>query len=296
MAALTKFDRYALRLFGEYAKSSTQAVEHLSKILPQAHVFIRPEAYLAKTLMVTLLTFGGLLFGFLLVLALNVWGGLGLPGGAVLLIAFVPAIFAAGTFVSYFMAPSATALNRKRDIDAKIPYALNYISTVASAGMPPDRIFQSLAGQKVYGQVAKEAALISRDIHVLGRDLVTALVAASDRTPSTKMQSFLQGAVTALTSGEDLEHYFLMKAEQFTVENRHEQRRFLESLGVLAESYVTVVVGAPVFLIVLLSMTFVFGGGSPETALAMGYGLVLFLVPLSQIGFITVIKTITPEA
>ena len=63
----------------------------------------------------------------------------------------------------------------------------------------------------------------------------------------------------------------------------------------LAESFVTVVVAAPLFLIVILSVMTSLGGDAEQT-LVLGYSLVLLLLPLAQFGFAMTIKTMTPEA
>ena len=89
--------------------------------------------------------------------------------------------------------------------------------------------------------------------------------------------------------------YFSGKADQFILENRQEQRKFLDSLAVLAESFVTVVVAAPIFLIVILSVMNSFGGNASDN-LTIGYVMILLLMPMAQAGFAWTIKTITPEA
>ncbi len=169
------------------------------------------------------------------------------------------------------------------------------MATMASAGVTPSQLFGSLSRQHLYGEVADEAAMIARDLEILGHDLITALTDAIDRSPSIKFQDLLQGAVTAMSSGGDLKEYFQSKSEQYMYENRQEQKKFLESLGVLAESYVTVVVAGPVFVIVLLSVMLMFGGAG-SNMLATGYLLVLFLIPMAQLGFGFTIDYVTPEA
>jgi hypothetical protein len=57
---------------------------------------------------------------------------------------------------------------------------------------------------------------------------------------------------------------------------------------------VTVVVAAPVFIIVLLSVMLMFGG-SGTGMLTLGYILMLGLIPLAQLGFAATIKYVTPE-
>ncbi len=207
----------------------------------------------------------------------------------------LPVVIAAIIYIASLVLPELRVASRAGDIDAKIPYAINFIATMASAGAPPERIFSSLARQPIYGEVAHEAAWISRDMNVLGLDVITAIGDAVGRTPSAKFQDFLQGAITTLSTGGDLKDYFNNKAEQYMLDNRQVQQQFLESLGVLAESFVVVVVAAPLFLMVILS-TMSSLGGDPASMIKIGYILVLAMLPLAQAGFAFTLKVSTPEA
>jgi archaeal flagellar protein FlaJ len=216
------------------------------------------------------------------------------PTAVLALLILLPASTAAATYSVARTLPRVRAVFLAREIDAKLPYALNYLATLAASGATPQALFASLARQPIYGAVAREAARLTRDIELLGCDVVSAMARAGHRTASAKWQDLLQGAITALTSGGDLRTYFRDKAEQFLQDNRQDQKRFLEGLGVLAECFVTVVVAAPLFLIVILSvMTSL--GGSVEQTVVVGYTLVLVVLPVSQAGFILTIRTMTPE-
>lgn len=288
-------ERMGYRYFGPLAKRSADQNPHLRLALERAHILLRPEVYLASAYF-TAVAVAVLTFIPLLLLTLAMASGL-VHAPLTLLVFIVPAPIAAA-FIVYLGAlvlPDIRALNRSRDINAKLPYALNYISTMASAGATPEALFDGLARQPLYGEVSQEAAWIVRDIRLLGGDILGALARGIDRSPSAKFQDFLQGATTALTSGGDLKTYFSGKADQFILENRQEQRKFLDSLAVLAESFVTVVVAAPIFLIVILSVMNSFGGNAGDN-LTIGYIMILVLMPMAQAGFAWTIKTITPEA
>jgi flagellar protein FlaJ len=291
---LTRSQRVAYRLLGPAARRQAQNNAHLRITLQKAHILLRPEVYLGYAYFNIALVLGVAFAAALAVVALSVTGILVVPGTVLVLLVPLPVLLAGTIYLLTFVLPDLRAGNRARDIDAKIPYALNYIATMASAGVTPDRVFASLAAQPIYGEVANEAAWISRDIRVLGKDVVGALTAGIDRSPSAKWQDLLQGAISAVTSGGDLKTYFLSKSEQFMYENRQAQRNFLESLGLIAESFVTVVVAAPLFLIVLLSVMGMFRA-SGTGALTLGYVLVLLLLPMAQVSFIVAIRFITPE-
>ncbi|MDX1611290.1 MAG: type II secretion system F family protein [Candidatus Thermoplasmatota archaeon] len=291
---LNKYQRLAYRLLGSSVDRSARSNAHLQLSLQKAHINMRPEVYLGYSYLNMIIVFGITVLLVAIAAGLAFTGVLPIPGPVFALFVPAPLILALVVYLLTFLIPDIQASTRARDIDAKLPYALNYMATMASAGVTPGKIFESLANQPLYGEVAKEAAVVSRDLNLIGRDLVTALTAAIDRSPSIRWQDLLQGAITSVGSGGDLMHYFTSKAEQYMLDNRQEQKKFLESLGVLAESYVTVVVAGPVFMIVLLTVMLMFGG-SGGNMLASGYMLVLFLVPMAQLGFGYTIDFVTPE-
>lgn len=293
--ALRRYERLAYRWFGDRAIRAVERNPRLRSSLQKAHIYLRPEAYLSASYLTTLLVVVGTVVPIVVLAAALALGVVSIPVRLLILLLPVPLVAGAMMHLLAMVLPDLRAATRARDINAKLPYALNYLATMAAAGATPEQVFATLAQQPIYGAVAHEAAWITRDVNLLGTDIVAALSRAIERSSSEKLQDLLQGAITALTSGGDLKTYFANKAEQYFYENRQDQKRFLDGLGVLAESFVTVVVAAPLFLIVILSvMTSL--GGSAEQTLLLGYMLVLVLLPLSQFGFAMTIKTMTPEA
>lgn len=261
--------------------------------LQRARILMRKEVYAAMAFWTTLFSFCAAIVVVGL-FVLGDWQGiltmsfrttLILGAGALLTVLL--------TYASFYVRLPLRIQNRQRDIDAKLPYAINYLAAMSGSGGTPTAMLRGLGRQEVYGEVQKEIAWILRDVEVLGIDLLTALAKAQDRAPSTKLQDFLQGITTNLSTGGDLDTYFQAKSEQYMTENRQQQEGFIESLGVLAESFVTVVVAAPLFIVVLMSVMTTFSSGG---SLLIGYVLTLIVVPLSQAGFVLAINTLTPEA
>ncbi|TLZ62086.1 MAG: type II secretion protein F, partial [Methanobacteriota archaeon] len=191
----------------------------------------------------------------------------------------------------------AGSLAKKRGklVDKRITGAMSFISAMASADVPVDVIFKELSKQPVYGEVAKEAEWITRDTELLGVDILTAIRNAAGRSPSNKFQDFLQGVVTTSTSGGQLKPYFLMKAEQFEKEDRLEMRKRMETLGMLAESFVTVVVAFPLFLVVIMAIMALISKNQSGFVLSLLYVVVGLMIPISQFGFIFVIWNMEQE-
>jgi flagellar protein FlaJ len=102
------------------------------------------------------------------------------------------------------------------------------------------------------------------------------------RSPSEKLQDFLQGIITTASSGGSLKQYFMAKSEQFMKENRLQQEKDLQTLGVMAESFVTVVVAAPLFLIIMMSTMAMMGQQGGDTLLV---ATIFGLIPVAQFVF-----------
>lgn len=101
-----------------------------------------------------------------------------------ILIGILTALVSAATC---YVFPLLGISSRGRKIDANLPLIANFMSVLASAGMPPERIVHSLANVGDEFNVGEEARRIIADIELMGLDLKAALKKASLRSPSKKV-------------------------------------------------------------------------------------------------------------
>ncbi|MFA4861078.1 type II secretion system F family protein [Methanoregula sp.] len=213
--------------------------------------------------------------------------------GTVVVTIFSLLVFGGLTYAVFLMYPGIEAGNRRRNIDASLPYAINYVTSMSTAGITPAEIFRLLGDSPIYGECAVEARYVAREIDIFGRDLIDAIRLVSASTPSKRMKEFLQGAMGSISSGGNLTDYFRTKADQYALENRQTQKQFLEFLSLIAESYVTAMVAGTLFLIILQSIMSVLSGDNRPLFL---YAIVYIMIPLGSIAFVVMISTMTPEA
>lgn len=192
---------------------------------------------------------------------------------------------------------AAREAKRRGDmIEKYLPYASSYTAAMSAANATPAKIFRSLAMNKdIYGDVADDAAMIYRDITLLGYDLITAMKMSVDRAASVWLTEFFQGMVGTLTAGGQLKLYFLNRAEHYMRENRTRLGQFLESIALLAESYIVVAVAMPLFLIVMLVIMFWVSGSGAQMSEGMLYGIVLGFIPLIHIAYAVLVWTSSKE-
>ena len=293
---LTPYQDFCWRIMGGYASAKSADNQVLDEELLRAHMKIRSEEYYAYVVMSTVIM-------AIVGVAIGIGVGvvfMGLIGVAMIMriMIAVLAIFLL-PLITYFIligSPASKAKTRARDIDKRLAAAMSFISAMASADVNIDVIFKELSRQKVYGEISSEAAWITRDTELLGSDILTAIKDAARRSPSSKFQDFLQGVITTSTSGGQLKPYFLLKAEEYQKENKLAMKSQMETLGMLAESFVTVVVAFPLFLVLIMAIMAIVGGGDPDFMVMMLYVVVLMMIPMSQFGFIFVIWNMSKES
>jgi flagellar protein FlaJ len=212
--------------------------------------------------------------------------------GTVVIFLFSLLVFGGITYLIFLFYPGILAGERRRNIDATLPYAINYVTAMSTAGITPAEIFRLLGESTIYGESAVEARYIAREIDIFGKDLIDALRIVSVYTPSLRMKDFLQGAMASISSGSNLTDYFRTKAEQYALENRQQQKTFLETLGLISESYVTALVAGTLFLIILQSIMSTISG---ETDPLFLYAVIYAIIPFGSIMFIILISSMTPE-
>ncbi len=291
--ALTNFQRSAYRIFGRMAEKMATKNPKLEESLRKARMPLTGAVYVSWVLVNTGLVFIATAAASVTAVILLPVAGIKTTPQMWLLVAALPFIFTMTAYMVLMSNPASKAKARGKNMNIHLPYALNYIAAMASAGINPDKIFASLARQKIYGEVTTESLWIYKDIAFSGKDTVTAMKSAVQRSPSMKFQDFLQGAITTVTSGGNLQAYFSAKAQQFMWENRQEQKSFIDMMGLMAETYVTTAVAGPLFMIVMMSIMSMFGGQSSDPVqLKM---IIYLLLPVANAGFVFGLQSMIPE-
>lgn len=306
---MNSYERFCFNLLGEKMQRKRDDYSTLRNEMIRARMKISFEAYLSTAyvsafligIMMALII--GMITFLLKIPEIIVYKG-NLPDifyqlsehsliiGTLLTIIISLLVFGGITYVGFLIYPNILSGDRKRNIDATLPYAINYITAMSTAGITPAEVFKLLGDSEIYGESAVEARYITREVEIFGKDLLEALRTAGQYTPSDRMRDFLQGSVASISSGSNLTEYFRNKSEQYTRENRMEQKTFLETLGLISESYVTALVAGTLFLIILQSiMSSISGDSNPVFMYAVIYGI----IPLGSIMFVILIDAMTPE-
>jgi len=207
------------------------------------------------------------------------------------------AVFAIIVFFVFFMIgyklamkfPDMERKNREIKINLTIHNAVSYIYAMQRGGATMMQTFRSIAESAgVYGEVAYEFRMIVRDADYFGKDFLTAARDLTVTTPSDRLKDFLDDIVSVSESGGDMVNFLQSKVKLYQEEAKFEQTQFLNTMQLVAESYVTVFVAGPLFLIIIM-IVMGFMGGMAEmqftmvTYAAIPIGSLIFILFLDMI-------------
>jgi len=206
---------------------------------------------------------------------------------------FVGMFLGVGVFMAFYVYPSIQVSKRRDDINHNLPFATMYLSTVAGSGTPPAAMFKLLGQFDEYGEVSKESAKIARDVYSFGADLDEALTNAAQRTPSEKFKELLWGLNSVITTGGDLKSFLRQKTDSYMSDYRRELDTFTDTLSLMVEMYITVVIVGSVFLMIISTIMSALGSGR-TLVLGIQLATVTLLLPMAAIAFILIVKSTSP--
>jgi len=297
----------ALALFGGYYRERRTRFSFLTNDLIKARMYITVERLLSLATLYSLILSSvcvtmGLAVSALLLNYVPIWRFVfarnvvktDMLGFAtdISLVVFAALACCLVLFLLFILYPRVKGWERKAKIDGHLPYAICWMSFMATTGVIPYLIFRKLAEtEEFFGEISQEAKLVVKDVELLGFDFVSALRNLASATPSTNLRAFVQGAVTNALSGGEMGTYFVSKARETMEENRKKFTEFIATLGLISEVYIIGLVAAPLLVIIMFAAMMMLGGTSPMILMVIIYGV----IPLGSMLFLLLTDALTPE-
>lgn len=301
----TAVDQLAYRLFGNFFYKNKGKFQSLKVKIRHSHISIPVDQYLASAFMYSLIA--GLIGAIV-----GAWLGLKLFGDPVsrlsLFLNSTSAGFAGGhlyplgilttlllfllSFLTIFglayIFPYFQADIRHACIDKSMLSSVTYMYALTKGGLSIYDVLRSLSRYTpIFGTCAEEVSYIVRDMDYLGKDFISALNSAKERTPSELFKDFIDGLVLVSSSMAIVE-YIKNKSDQYQDMVEMANRSFLKRLDVLAEIYVTVLVAGPLFIMTTLIVLQLVRPASAQIL----YILIYVLIPLANLLFLVLLDTI----
>jgi flagellar protein FlaJ len=292
--ALKKPHSLAYQLIGEETDRTLPLFEGMDSNLQKAGLKINFKAYLSLTIFATILiSFAALFF----IPCLFVFG-FNIPFFPAVLFGVGGSLFAvAFSIIGFYVYPIYRADKLKRELEDELPFTTGYMAILASAGVSPEKIFYSISNISVPLTVSEEAKNVVRDINLFGLDIISALEKTSKRTPSERFREMLEGFISTIHSGGNLAAYLREKSGQYMRLKRMNLRKFSDTLSVLSEFYVSLLITGPLLFVIMLAVMAMLGGGSlgmlsPDLLLNL---LTYLGIPLGSIVFLIILDAVSPK-
>jgi len=197
----------------------------------------------------------------------------------------------------YHSYPYHLLTSKKNSINSNMPFAINHMGAISASGVPPFVIFKLLANIHEYGEIAKEAKRIVRNIEIFGMDITTAIKNVASRTPSPDFKQFLSGVIANIETGGDLRTYLDNTAKEALFDYKLRREKYLKTLETYADFYTAVLIAAPLFFVSTLSILSLVGGQifGLSIPVAIQLGVYIFM-PMLNIAFIMFIHYTQPKS
>jgi len=292
--ALKKPRSLAYRLIGEKTDRVMPLFEDLGLNLQKAGLKVNFKAYLSLTLFATsFISVTALIFiPCLLTFVFNT------PFFPAVLFGVGGGLFAvAFAIIGFYFYPIYRADKLKREVEDELPFTTGYMAILASAGVSPEKIFYSISNLSLPLTVSEEAKNIVRDVNLFGLDIISALEKTSKRTPSERFREMLEGFISTIHSGGNLAAYLREKSGQHMNLKRISLHKFSDTLSVLSEFYVSLLITGPLLMVIMLAVMAMLGGGNLG---GLGPDLLLNLltylgIPLGSVIFLIILDAVSPK-
>jgi flagellar protein FlaJ len=284
----------AYRFFGEKIRHFSPLFEGLDLNLKRSGLKVNFKSYVSLILFCTavaslaLLVITPILLFFIFNIAL-------LP--AVLFGVGMSMFTLAFTIIGFYCYPIYRADLIKRQLENELPFTAGYMAILASAGVSPTSIFNSLSNLDARAAATIQAKDIVRDVNLFGSDIISALEETSKRTPSERFREMIEGYISTIHSGGDLAAYLRQKSMQYIKLKRISLKKYADTLSMLSEFYVAILLTGPLMLTIMLIVMAMLGSGSlwifsPDLLLSL---LTYLGIPLGAMTFLIILDTTSPK-
>ena len=175
------------------------------------------------------------------------------------------------TFLLMYIYPSLEKKSAESAIEAELPFATINMAAISGSMVNPSRIFEILILTNEYPALKKEFTKMLNEINLYGYDLVSALKNTAENSPSKRLSELLTGLATTITSGGDLSGFFDERAETLLFNYRIAQERFSKTAETFMDIYISLLIAAPMILMLLLIIMKMSGLGISMSFIALSF-------------------------
>jgi archaellum biogenesis protein FlaJ (TadC family) len=196
------------------------------------------------------------------------------------------------TFAGMYYYPKSLEGDKEKKIRLELPFALVHMSAVAGSGAHPISMFEMLVKSEEYPVLKKEITKIMNQVNLYGYNLTTALKNVSETTPSKELKELLNGIISTVETGGDLNDYLKEKAAEALNSYKLYRKKKVEALGTYSEIYTAILIAAPLLLVVTLAIMNVAGGFLGGISVStLGWIAIGGVLPVMNIAFMAFLSS-----
>ena len=280
----SRYIRFANKIFTEYSSELVKkwTFKQLQADLVKANMNFLLKSYVSVMLLTTLISFVISVFIFVFFMFFNLSATLPIAilANENLMIRFVKTFWILiavpiSTFIFMYSYPSLERDSIEKKIDLELPFATINMAAISGSMIDPTKIFQIIISTGEYVYLEKEFNKLLNSVNVLGQDFISALRNSTFNTASKKLAELFNGLATTIKSGGDLPRFFQERAATMLFEYNLEREKATKAAETFMDIYISIVIAAPMILMLLLMMMKISGLGIPLSTNAITLIIVL---------------------
>jgi flagellar protein FlaJ len=272
---------WSFRIFGSIAPAFLKNVFEFKDYLKRAGIKIYAETYVSLMFFVAFLT-------------------LPISIAAIVLLYFtqlIPLVFLvpmpAYVMIGFIVMPMSKASERATILEREVPFAATYITVMATGGIPPYVSFKRLSEVELMPATRREAKEIIKDVEIFGIDPLTAMATAGEKNPLDIFKDFLSGYASTVIIGGDINHFLETKSADIFKARAARVKNAAERLGMLLESFITIMVLMSLCFYILFSVESIY-----STGMGMDSNMIMYtyvFTPMLCVVFIYLAHNMQPK-
>lgn len=282
---LSSFDRFAAvayKLFGAQGKKMASSTPQMREQILKSNLRISPDGLISLSIFAAVLSLVpvAICIGLALTLGISYF--------------FIAVVAPPIVFVIVWNLPKISQGSRSSALDNELAMFIGFMSVLSGGGVSPIATMRRVSQMgNIFPAASKEAKRILVDIEVFGMDPISAFENAAKYNPNRSFSEFLYGYTTVLKVGGNVKSYVNLKLKETMDQRSSKVKRASDSVGTLAEAYLTVTAVMGITLFSLFQVEGILTHS--DSGLTMLYAFAYLLIPVVSGLFIFILDGTGPK-
>jgi archaellum biogenesis protein FlaJ (TadC family) len=240
-----------------------------------------------------LLSITGIVVVFLISYAISLYYYLRISSAQAIYLALFPSVLI--TFLSILLIiiyPNYKKSSEKSRIEDGLLYTISYMTVLANCGFSIDQIFSRAAEIEHNQSIRNIMTSYISDIKIKGYDIEQGLQRLIEKSPSKNFSDIINSISNASWTSGDLKEILNYHFNVLDRIRKDETENMINSLTVLSEIYVAMMVIAPIMLIIMFTLLSVLVSGMNQmSTISILNSITFIFLPFVGAGFLVLLDS-----